>query len=43
MVVGHGNGWLYKVAEYGTDWTYVHDAKNMHRCLKNKLLVYAGV
>ena len=36
-------GYTDKVAEYGTDWTYAHDAKNMFRSLKNKLLVYAGV
>ena len=36
-------GYIDKVAEYGTDWTYAHDAKNMYCSLKNKLLVYAGV
>ena len=36
-------GYIDKVAEYGTDWTCVHDPKNMYRSLKNKLLVYAGV
>ena len=27
--------------DYGTEQTYVHDAKNKNRCLKNKLLVHA--
>ena len=36
-------GYIDKVAEYGTDWSYAHDAKNMYCSLKNKLLVYAGV
>lgn len=36
-------GYIDKVAEYGTDWSYAHDVKNMYCSLKNKLLVYAGV
>ena len=32
-----------KAAEYGMDWTCVHDAKNKYSIVKNKLLVYGGV
>ena len=36
-------GYVHKVAEYGTDFFFSHDAKNMYHSLNNKLLVYAGV
>ena len=39
IMVGH----IDNVAEYATDWTYVHDAKNKYCSFKNKLLVYGGV
>ena len=39
FIAGH----IDKVAEYGTDSTYVLDAKNKYRGFKNKLLVYGGV
>ena len=38
IMVGH----IDNVAEYATDWTYVHDAKNKYHRFKNKLLVYGG-
>ena len=31
-------GYIDKVAEYGTDWTYAHDAKNMYRSLKKQVI-----